>query len=140
MSPPDLAALRQQAEALLGDGDRRGSAEDLYRLVRDLSAFLEGATLEELAGAAFPEEAQPLACLAALANLRPWLPRRTRADQYTPDELGRLREAARKRVVNVLLPLERATGEAPASKEVVWISTRHLRSPTASSSRPAGGI
>ncbi|MBI0446980.1 hypothetical protein [Deinococcus sp. DB0503] len=76
--------------------------------MRDLSAFLEGATLEELASATFPEETEPLACLAVAANLRLWLPGRMRADQYTPYELGQLREAARKRVVNVLLPLERA--------------------------------
>lgn len=75
--------------------------------MRDLSGFLEDATLEELAGAALPEEAEPLACLAVVANLRSWLPRRTHADQYAPDELGRLREAARRRVVNILLPLER---------------------------------
>ncbi|GAA5534781.1 hypothetical protein [Deinococcus aluminii] len=99
---------RKQSEALLGNGERRGSTEDLYRPVRDLSGFPEGATLEELASAAFPEEAEPLACLAVAANLRAWLPRRTRADQYTPDELGQLHKAARKRVVNVLLPLERA--------------------------------
>ncbi|GAA5512521.1 hypothetical protein Dcar01_01235 [Deinococcus carri] len=108
MSGADLAALRRQAEALLGGEAPQGNAQDLYRLVRDLSGFLEEATLEELASAAFPVEAEPLACLAVVANLRPWLPKRTRADQYTPDELGWLREVARKQVVNVLLPLERA--------------------------------
>lgn len=107
MSPHDLAALRRQSEALLGGEEPQGSVEDLYRLVRELSGFLEEATLEKLASAAFSEEAEPLACLAVVANLRPWLPRRTRADQYAHDELGRLREAARKRVVNILLPLER---------------------------------
>ena len=49
MSPHDLAALRRQSEALLGGEELRGSAEDLYGLVRDLSGFLEEATLEELA-------------------------------------------------------------------------------------------
>ena len=105
MSPQNIAALRRQLEALLGGEDPRGSAQDLYGLVRDLSGFLAEATREELASAAVPEEAEPLACLAVVANLRPWLPRRTRADQYATDELDRLREAARKRVGNVLLSL-----------------------------------
>lgn len=65
MSPHDLA------EALLGGEEPRGSAQDLYGLVREISSFLQEAPLEELTSAAFPEELEPLACLAALANLRP---------------------------------------------------------------------